>query len=63
MLRVNDGDILWHYTKGDSILNIVQSGKLNATHVSCLNDGTEIRYGAKLLRDGVLEIAPNSSCP
>ncbi len=43
--------ILWHYTTGDALLSIIESGSLWATQVSCLNDTTELGYGAKLLKD------------
>ncbi len=54
---------LWHYTTGDSLLSIVESGKLYATQVSCLNDSTEIPYGSKLLRDAYLDIQAKNSLP
>lgn len=63
VLEVKSEDTLWHYTTGDSLLSIVESGKLYATQVSCLNDSTEIRYGSKLLRDAYLEIQTKGSLP
>jgi hypothetical protein len=56
VLEINNQDIIWHYTSGDALLGIVETGTLYATQVSCLNDSTEIRYGAKLLRDAFMNI-------
>ncbi len=50
-LAVDPNDILWHYTSGASLISIVESHELYATHVACLNDRTEVRYGEVLLRD------------
>jgi hypothetical protein len=62
-LDVKGEDTFWHYTSGQSLLSIVESGKLYATQVSCLNDSTEIRYGSKLLRDAYLQIQTKGSLP
>ena len=51
-----DEQLLWHYTTGDALISIIESGTLFATQVSCLNDGTEIRYGSDLLRDAYLDL-------
>jgi hypothetical protein len=56
VLEFNNQDIIWHYTSGDALLGVVETGTLYATQVSCLNDSTEIRYGAKLLRDAFMNI-------
>jgi hypothetical protein len=47
---------LWHYTNGRGLIGIVESGSIFATHVACLNDSTEIRYAAKLMRDALLDL-------
>lgn len=56
VLEINTQEIIWHYTTGDALLNIVESGALYATQVSCLNDSTEVLYGEKLLRDAFINI-------
>jgi hypothetical protein len=56
VLEFNREEIIWHYTSGDALLGAVETGTLYATQVSCLNDSTEIRYGAKLLRDAFMNI-------
>ena len=35
---------LWHYTTGEGLIKIIESGELWSTQVSCLNDATEYRY-------------------
>jgi hypothetical protein len=47
---------LWHYTNGQGLIGILESGAIHATHVACLNDSTEIRYATKLLRDALIEL-------
>jgi hypothetical protein len=37
--------LLWHYTSGQNLIKIVESGRLYSTQVSCLNDSSEMRYG------------------
>jgi hypothetical protein len=43
-------DVVWHYTTGESLLKIIESGMLFSTQVACLNDSSEIRYSAGQLR-------------
>jgi Protein of unknown function (DUF2971) len=43
--------ILWHYTNGESLIEIIKSGDLWTTQVSCLNDQVELRYSHTLLLD------------
>ena len=45
--------VLWHYTNGSNLINIVDHGKLYSTQVSCLNDQSEIQYSRELLRQAV----------
>lgn len=45
--------IVWHYTNGPGLIAIIESGTLYTTQVSCLNDATEIRYGASRLREAL----------
>jgi len=56
VLEFNNQEVIWHYTSGDALLGVVETGTLYATQVSCLNDSTEIRYGEKLLRDAFMNI-------
>lgn len=55
-MQIEGKQILWHYTTGEALIDIVRSGSLYSTQVSCLNDRTEIHYGTALLRDAFLEI-------
>src|SRR5271167_915143 len=61
VLEFNNQDVIWHYTTGDALLSVVETGTLYATQVSCLNDSTEIRYGAKLLRDAFMNIQTDAT--
>jgi hypothetical protein len=56
-------DIVWHYTTGAGLLAIIETGKIFATQVSCLNDATEIRYSASILRGVLTEIPMQISDP
>jgi Protein of unknown function (DUF2971) len=49
-------DVVWHYTTGTSLISIIESGTIFATQVSCLNDATEIRYSAAILREVLSEM-------
>lgn len=60
-LDINRNELVWHYTSGNALLNIVASGKLYATQVSCLNDSTEVRYGETLLRDAFADLHAQGS--
>ena len=42
---------LFHYTTGDGFLKIIESKKLLATHISCLNDTSEVLYAIEKFRD------------
>ncbi len=55
-MEIEGKQIVWHYTSGDALINIVQSGSLYSTQVSCLNDRTEVRYGESLLRNAFIEV-------
>jgi hypothetical protein len=54
--EVSKDQILWHYTTGNGLLGIIESGTLYSTQVSCLNDSTEVRYGSNVLREALLEL-------
>jgi hypothetical protein len=53
-LEIDAEKVLWHYTSGQGLLGIIESGALFATQVSCLNDSTEVRYASQLFRDALL---------
>jgi Protein of unknown function (DUF2971) len=59
-MDIDGTQTVWHYTTGDALINIVQSGSLYSTQVSCLNDSTEVHYGETLLREAFLEIQKQS---
>jgi Protein of unknown function (DUF2971) len=49
---------VWHYTRPESLIKMVESGTIFATQVSCLNDSSEVIYASRLLRralEGLLE--------
>jgi hypothetical protein len=48
---MTDDDLLFHYTNGQGLVGILTSGVLWATDIRFLNDGSELLYGASLLRD------------
>ena len=62
-LDVDQQEVIWHYTTGTALLSIIETGKLYATQVSCLNDSTEIRYATKVLRDAFLDLQAKDSLP
>jgi hypothetical protein len=41
---------LWHYTTGDNLIKILESGELWSTQVSCVNDTTEFKHAVQLSR-------------
>jgi hypothetical protein len=42
---------LWHYTTGDGLIKILESGELWSTQVSCVNDSTEFRHAIRASRE------------
>ena len=48
--------ILWHYTSGSSLINIIRTGQLFATQIACLNDQSEYHYSVYLYRDALLRL-------
>jgi hypothetical protein len=51
------GDVLlWHYTNGDRLIGIVESGTLYSTQVSCVNDSSEVRYGQALFKKALTDL-------
>lgn len=59
--RPNLNDLVWHYTSGDGLIKILESGTIFSTQVSCLNDSTEIRYSASVLRTALSNLLPELS--
>jgi hypothetical protein len=45
--------ILWHYTNGPALLAIIDSMSIFSTHISCLNDTSELRYGMRLFQEAL----------
>jgi hypothetical protein len=55
---------LYHYTRGETLIQIVQSGKLWSTHIRCLNDTAEVTYSLEGLQRRIrqrLETVPAES--
>jgi Protein of unknown function (DUF2971) len=52
-IKIPPGTLLWHYTNGSSLIAILDSMTIFSTHLSCLNDTTEWRYGSNLLQDAM----------
>lgn len=52
---------LHHYTTGDSLIKIIQSGELWATQVSCLNDSKEVTHAVELLENTITKRAKITS--
>jgi hypothetical protein len=55
-LEIDGKERVWHYTSGHALLSIVETGTLYASHISCLNDSTELHYGDKLFREAFFEL-------
>lgn len=48
--------MLWHYTSGGALIDIIDSGTIYATQLSGLNDTTELRYASKLFREALASL-------
>jgi hypothetical protein len=46
---------LYHYTRGETLIQIIESEKLWSTQIGCLNDTAEVRYGLEGLRRRIRE--------
>jgi hypothetical protein len=53
---IDSNQEVWHYTRGESLIKMVEQGSLLMTQVSCLNDTSEIRHAIRLFRDALLEV-------
>ena len=47
---------LYHYTDAAGLIGIVTSGALWATHCDYLNDASEFKYAAGVMKDVVLDV-------
>src|SRR5215469_3361650 len=56
-------DMLWHYTSGAALIDIIKSGSLFATQIACVNDATEIRYSVEKLRAAFARRRLNATNP
>ena len=55
--------ILWHYTNGNALIDIIRDGKLFSTQVSRVNDTTECAYSINMLREAFKKARhKNASC-
>lgn len=63
-LRPEVPDNLFHYTRSNSIISIIESDVLWATDLRFLNDKTEITYGSELLKECLEDLKGefSSSC-
>jgi hypothetical protein len=48
--------ILWHYTTGIALIGILDSMTIFSTHLSCLNDTSELRYATRLFQDALTNL-------
>lgn len=55
-------DEIWHYTDADGLIGILESGKVWATQLSCLNDTLEQRYFGELIHRALKERRKQASC-
>lgn len=53
--------VLWHYTNGNGLLGILQSGLIHATQVSALNDSRETKYGTDLYKKAIEDLLVEST--
>src|ERR1700722_14153072 len=55
-IAIPPDSMLWHYTSGSALIQIVDTGTIYATQLSGLNDTTELRYGSKLFQDALASL-------
>ena len=55
--QLEEGDCLYHYTKGTSLMNILATNAIFATRSSFLNDTNEMAYILQVIRDVIEEIS------
>jgi Protein of unknown function (DUF2971) len=54
---------LWHYTTGQGAIDIITSGTLWTTQVSCLNDSTEFTHASVVLRQAMVNLINDPAAP
>lgn len=54
--QLEEGDCLYHYTKGSSLMNILKTQAIFATRSSFLNDSNEMGYILLVINDVIREI-------
>lgn len=54
---------IWHYTDADGLIGILKTGKIYATHISCLNDNLEQKYFGDLVLAEVKKQRPKNTEP
>lgn len=47
---------VWHYTNGTALIAILDSMSVYSTHISCLNDASELRYAMSLYRRAIYDL-------
>jgi hypothetical protein len=52
-------DVLWHYTGADAVINILKSGQIFSTQISCVNDATEYKYSIELVVVALNRLRPS----
>jgi hypothetical protein len=50
--------IFWHYTNGEALIKIIQTGTLFSTQIACVNDTTEYRYSVELVHQACKRLRP-----
>src|SRR5260221_7987449 len=54
---------LYHYTTGETLIRIIEAGKLLSTQIGCLNDTAEVRYAVEELHKRVRAKLENAHQP
>lgn len=60
-MRFPPETMLWHYTNGSSLIAILESMSIYSTQISCLNDATELKYGATLFHGALGKLRAETS--
>jgi hypothetical protein len=53
-------EFLYHYTRPDAAISIIESGQLWLSHLSFMNDSSEIAYGRQLTKEVVVSYHPRA---
>lgn len=54
-------DVLWYYTTGSTLINIIESGEIWSTQISCLNDQSELENARQILRAAMRKLKDNTA--